>query len=141
MNKSVFVSCGDREWNGRTGETAEILHRLTADKVDDEVGPMFRIRFADGVETDAFLDELPDLKEYLFGEVVYDIASCIPVFTGKGKPAEDCWYDSRDLYACIYGWAKEFERKHPNPSFDYMSLVEEFAYEKLKEFFDMEGER
>ncbi len=139
MNKSVFVSCGDMEWNGRTGETAEILHRLTADKVDDEVGPMFRIRFADGVETDAFLDELPDLKEYLFGEVVYDITSCVPAVAGKLD--EDCWHDSRDLYACIYGWAKEFEREHPNPGFDYMPLVEKFAYEKLKEFFGVEGER
>lgn len=69
----------------------------------------------------------------------YDITSCVPAVAGKLD--EDCWHDSRDLYACIYGWAKEFEREHPNPGFDYMPLVEKFAYEKLKEFFGVEGER
>ena len=139
MTKSIFISCLDSQWNAKTGQTAEILHQLTPDKVDDEVGPMFRIRFSDGVETDAFLDELPDLAVYRLGETIYDITTCIPLFTGKGAPAENEEVESRELYACIFEWAKEFERKHPNPGFDYMILVEEFACEKLRDFFGLEG--
>ena len=139
MNKSTFVSYGDSEWSSRTSQTAEILHQLTPDKADDEVSPMFRIRFPDGVETDAFLDELPDLAVYRLGETIYDITTCIPLFTGKDAPAENEEVESRELYACIFEWAKEFEQKYPNPGFDYMILVEEFACEKLREFFGLEG--
>jgi len=134
MNKSIFVCCGDSEWNSRNGQAAEILRQLTPDKVDDEVGPMFRIRFSDGVETDAFLDELPDLEVYRLGETIYDITTCIPLFADKDEE-----YESRELYVCIFEWAKEFERKYPNPGFDYMILVEDFACEKLREFFGTEA--
>lgn len=137
---SVFVSSGDSEWDSRTGEIAEILHRLGSDEADVvDVGPMFHIRFNDGVELDAFIDELPDLGEYLFGEVVFDITTCVPLFTAKGAPAENFEYDSRDLYASIFEWAKEFEQKYPEPGFDYLNLVEEFARKKLHGFFELEG--
>lgn len=139
MSKSIFISCLDSQWNAKTGQTVEILHQLTPDKVDDEVGPMFRIRFPDGVETDAFLDELPDLEKYRLGEVIFDITTCLPLFTGRGTPAENYEYDSRELYACIYEWAKEFEEKNPNPGFDYFVLIEEFACAKLREYFELEG--
>lgn len=137
--KSVFVSSGDSKWDNRTGETAVILYQLGNDKADvADVGLMFHIRFNDGVETDAFIDELPDLEKYRFGETIFDIATCIPLFTGKGEPAENEEYDSRELYACIFEWAKEFEEKYPNPGFDYLLLVEEFACEKLRNFFEVE---
>lgn len=133
--KSKFIRCGENPCFAKA-VIVEVLHQLTPDKVDDEVGPMFRIRFADGSEMDAFIEELPDLERYRAGEVVYDITTCIPLFTGKGMPAENLEYDSRELYACIFEWAKEFEEKYPNPGFDYMTMVEEFAREKLRGFFD-----
>lgn len=137
---SVFVSNGDSEWDSRTGEVAEILHRLGSDEADVvDVGPMFHIRFNDGFEMDAFIDELPNLGEYLLGEVVFDITTCVPQFTAKGALTENFEYDSRDLYASIFEWAKEFEQKHPQPGFDYMILVEEFARKKLCDFFGLEG--
>ena len=50
-------------WAERTGEVVEAtpLDRPLFDF--DDVGPMSRIRFADGVETDAFDDELTDADE------------------------------------------------------------------------------
>jgi hypothetical protein len=43
----------------RSGQTVTIIREYNADEIDrEEVGPMFRIRFEDGVETDAFYDEL-----------------------------------------------------------------------------------
>lgn len=44
-------------WASRSGETVEVIRELT----EDEVGSgttMYRVRFADGVEADAFADEL-----------------------------------------------------------------------------------
>jgi hypothetical protein len=43
----------------RSGQLVEVIRELT-DIDFEEVGPMFRIRFADGVETSAFDDELTD---------------------------------------------------------------------------------
>jgi len=44
----------------RSGEVVEVLWELH-EGVDEEVGTMFRVRFDDGVETDAFEDELEPL--------------------------------------------------------------------------------
>lgn len=136
--KSTFVSCGDSQWDSRTGETAEILHQLGPDKVDMvDVGPMFRIRFCDGVETDAFLHELPDLEKYRFCEVIFDITTCIGGFVREGAPAENKEYDSRDLYAHIFKWAQEFENGHRGD--EYMIQVEEFASERLRGYFGLDA--
>lgn len=81
----------------------------------------------------------PEKEKYLLGEVVFDITACVPLFTAKGAPAENFEYDSRDLYANIFEWAKEFEQKYPEPGFDYLNLVEEFARKKLHDFFELEG--
>lgn len=78
-------------------------------------------------------------EKYLMGEIIFDITTCVRIFTGVGAPAEDAEYDSRDLYASIFEWAKEFEKKYPDPGFDYMILVEEFACAKLREYFELEG--
>lgn len=83
-------------------------------------------------------DVPPEKEKYLLGEVVFDITTCVPMFTAKGAPAENFEYDSRGLHACIFEWAKEFRQKHPHPGFDYMVLVEEFAHEKLRDFFELE---
>ena len=43
----------------RDGQKCAILRRLTKKEADMfEVGPMYKIRFLDGFETDAFEDEL-----------------------------------------------------------------------------------
>lgn len=60
---------GDSQWNERTGQRVEILRELTEAEADiSDVGPMFHIRFEDGVETDAFEDELTELMPATSGE-------------------------------------------------------------------------
>lgn len=50
---------GDSELNVRTGQKVMVLRALTEQEADiEDVGKMFRIRFEDGFETDAFADEL-----------------------------------------------------------------------------------
>lgn len=50
---------GDSKLNARTGQLVAVLRALTPQEADiNDVGPMFRIRFEDGYETDAFADEL-----------------------------------------------------------------------------------
>jgi len=49
----------DSTWTIRDGECCVVVRPLTKDEADlFDVGPMYRIRFSDGVETDAFEDEL-----------------------------------------------------------------------------------
>lgn len=42
----------------RSGERVEVIRPLAADEADEEVGPMFVVRFEDGVEAHVFEDEL-----------------------------------------------------------------------------------
>lgn len=64
MKKVFNTHGGDTSWNDRSGQVVEVLRPLTEDEADlFDVGPMFRIRFQDGTETDAFEDELMDLPE------------------------------------------------------------------------------
>lgn len=42
----------------RTGQTVSVIRQLTEKECDPEGGPMFKIKFPDGVETDAFECEL-----------------------------------------------------------------------------------
>ena len=65
---------GDSQWNERTGRRVEVLRELTEAEADiADVGKMFCIRFEDGVETDAFEDELVDpmaaVKAYSFDKI------------------------------------------------------------------------
>lgn len=49
----------DSAWSTRNGQTCTVIRPLTADEADlSDVGPMYRIRFEDGVNTIAFEDEL-----------------------------------------------------------------------------------
>lgn len=52
-------SAQDPEYKQHDGKKCEIVKQLGPDVVDmDEVGYMYRIRFADGTEIDAFADEI-----------------------------------------------------------------------------------
>lgn len=42
--------------------TAEVVRPLGSDEADEEVGPMFLVRFDDGHEAEAFEDELEPVK-------------------------------------------------------------------------------
>lgn len=54
----------DSQLNERSGSKALVVRPLTADEVDiADVGNMYRIRFDDGFETDAFEDELTAIEE------------------------------------------------------------------------------
>jgi hypothetical protein len=45
----------------RSGERVEIIRPLSETEADlAEVGPMYRVRFADGMEADVFADELTE---------------------------------------------------------------------------------
>lgn len=47
----------------RSGQRVNVVRSLTESEADlDEVGSMFRIRFSDGIETDAFAEELDFLS-------------------------------------------------------------------------------
>ena len=49
----------DSELNDRSGEVVVVVGKLHPSEYDEcEVGPMYRIRFDDGFETDAFVDEI-----------------------------------------------------------------------------------
>ena len=49
----------DSVWSKRDGQICTVIRPLTSDEADlSDVGPMYRIRFEDGVITDAFEDEL-----------------------------------------------------------------------------------
>ena len=64
IKKAIFdTHGGDSKLNNRSGEVVEVLRALTSDEADlNDVGPMYKIRFADGFETDAFEDELEFTK-------------------------------------------------------------------------------
>lgn len=50
---------GDSKLNDRSGQQVEVIRELTEEEADIfDVGKMFKIRFEDGFETDAFADEL-----------------------------------------------------------------------------------
>ena len=50
---------GCEELNDRSGSPALVLRALTEKEVDiPDVGPMYKIKFSDGYERDAFEDEL-----------------------------------------------------------------------------------
>lgn len=59
MKKIFDTHGGDSELNCRSGQTVDVIRLLTKEEADlNETGPMYRIRFLDGYETDAFADEL-----------------------------------------------------------------------------------
>lgn len=60
----IFDTHGaDSSLNERTGQKVEILRPLTEKEADlFETGPMYRVRFPDGFESDAFEDELLDVE-------------------------------------------------------------------------------
>lgn len=63
MDKYIFDTHGaDSDLNERSGQQVEIIRQLTKDEVDDEIGKMFKIRFSDGFEADAFEDELSKVE-------------------------------------------------------------------------------
>lgn len=60
----IFDTHGsDSELNVRSGQTVEVLRPLTYKEADLlETGPMYRVRFPDGYERDAFEDELLEVQ-------------------------------------------------------------------------------
>jgi hypothetical protein len=64
--QSTQQSPGAPGYPERSGQTVKIVKEYGDDEIDRaEVGPMFRIQFEDGLETDAFADELTDPIEQL----------------------------------------------------------------------------
>lgn len=64
MKKIFDTHGGDSELNERSGQLVEVVRPLTEEEADlFDVGPMYRIRFPDGFETDAFEDELMEATD------------------------------------------------------------------------------
>ena len=138
--RSMFTTHGaDSALNSRSGQQVEVIRPLTDEECDKlETGPMFRIRFDDGVEVDAFGDEVPELMSFRIAEVVYDITTTVCAILWNINDARKCSVeDSRVLFQDIYEWANEFEREHFN-SENYLTEVEEFATKKTLEYFGLE---
>lgn len=58
-NRHIFHSTAyDHDINTYDGHECEIVRPLRPDEADEEVGPMFKVRFANGAEHDVFADEL-----------------------------------------------------------------------------------
>ena len=63
MSKIFNTHGADSQLNFRSGQVVEVLRPLTEKEADlPDVGPMFRVRFQDGFECDAFEDELEDCE-------------------------------------------------------------------------------
>jgi len=61
--KSSSVINGFPGFPERSGKPVTLVRPLTEDEADlDETGPMWRIKFDDGVTTDVFEDELCQIK-------------------------------------------------------------------------------
>lgn len=57
----IFSSHGtDSRLTKYDGQRCTVIRPLDATEADEEVGPMFKVRFEDGHEADAFEDELYD---------------------------------------------------------------------------------
>lgn len=65
LEKALFdTHGGDSELNIRSGEKVFVIRELTPAECDvEDVGKMYKIRFADGFETDAFEDELTPIEK------------------------------------------------------------------------------
>lgn len=64
MKKNFDTHGGDSKLNERSGQLVEVVRPLTEEEADlFDVGPMYRIRFPDGFETDAFEDELVEASD------------------------------------------------------------------------------
>ena len=97
---------GDSKLNARTGQLAEVLRALTTQEADiNDVGPMFRIRFEDGFETDAFADELT-LYDLGLGMVVVDEVA--PFTEEQWRELRSRWgFDAKDApkWFAVTRWA------------------------------------
>ena len=76
-------------------------------------------------------------------ETVYDITLNAQHMCDTGRIEVE---DSRELFASIMLWAREFEGKHPGPwdagdddTIDYIDLIDEFAETKLIESYGKEN--
>lgn len=136
--------------NTRSGEPVEVLRQYnpedkrvgkdwTDERAFSENDVVFEIRFlSDNLLALATLDELPDEKQYRFGEIVFDITTCaVQIMQEIADARPLAQYDSRELYYCISQWSEEFMAAYPNPE-DYLDKVDEFAYAKLREHFWLE---
>ena len=54
----VYGTSADDPMRKYDGKACEIVRPLTDDECDPECQPMYRVRFADGAERDAFADEI-----------------------------------------------------------------------------------
>ncbi len=53
-----YYGGGTEPLKERTGQQVSVIRPLTLDEADAEAGRMFRVRFPDGHEADAFEEEL-----------------------------------------------------------------------------------
>ena len=77
-------------------------------------------------------------SSYMLGEVIFDMTMSAASFTeALRKKNRSLEFDSRDLYASIYDWAKEFEASCTYPDGEYLDAVDAFVAKKLKDYFEI----
>lgn len=134
--RAIFDTHGtDSEWNCRSGQQVEIIRPLTETECDiAEVGKMYKVRFDDGTETDAFEDELSKIK---FFEIEFD-------HNPRMRDTDNC---GGDYSICIlaerepsYEEAEQFCKKDMEQmGYEYVVGIFEINEEGAKDFYDMEN--
>lgn len=83
MVRAIFdTHKGDSKLNPHSGQMVTVLRPLTRKEADlAETGPMFRVRFSDGFETDAFEDELRPLPVFTEYSLLVSHPDVLPYFT------------------------------------------------------------
>jgi len=145
-DKIIFNTHGqDSELNCRSGQKATVLRPLTDEEVDiEDVGNMYKIKFEDGYERDAFEDELkldeslnediPSLNdiEFLEEDPLYD-GECYP----KRLP-----HDEENKYYVAMGY-KDYRNSEDGklvkatPDFEKSTGLVKIPYSEFKDGFGM----
>lgn len=83
MLRAIFDTHGmDTSLNLRSGQMVAILRALTSKEADlAETGPIYKIKFSDGYETDAFEDELRPIQVFTQYGLLVSHPDVLPYFT------------------------------------------------------------
>ena len=90
MKTAVFTS-SDVVFARHDGETVRVLQELTADEASDPTGgQMYRIRFQDGTEAEAYADELKKMRTSRKRSVSLSVDQATAMIAAVRKTAENC---------------------------------------------------
>ena len=109
MKKMVIFDTDrrDSELMIHDGKEAEVIRPLTEEEADlDDIGPMYKIRFKDGTEADAFEDELYDPLAYKTDNAVIPVGAVMDALV-KIRTKEDGWTMTQEQFEGAYALVSE----------------------------------